>query len=217
MLMIVFGAGASHGSRRPEDARLDVAGLDPSPPPLTNELLSEQHGEFAARYPSSRPAIVSLRRALAESPNTPIESAIGSLYQAAAANPERAKHLLALRFYLCDLMDTVSKNWWSRFHGFTHYAELLDRIGAWRSTTNERVVLVTFNYDQLLERSVEAQVGNWSLGDFPTYIERSDWRLFKLHGSVGWLGCSAPRSFPEGLSQTISSPTQRTWTSRSAG
>jgi hypothetical protein len=135
MLMVVFGAGASYGSR-PERGPLAVPmPKEPVRPPLTNELLSGRHGAFAARYPSSKPAIVALRRALSEDPDCPIESAIGDLYEAAAGNPERARHLLALRFYLCDLIETVSNEWWDQFHGFTHYTELLDRIGArlWRT------------------------------------------------------------------------------------
>jgi hypothetical protein len=180
MLMIVFGAGASYGSH-PLGRRVEAPR-----PPLTNELLSEQYGGFAAKYPSSRPAIIGLRKALLEDPDTPIEEAISNLYQAATRNPERAKHLLALRFYLCDLVETVTNEWWTNLHGFTHYAELLDRVGTWRSVTGEPVVLVTFNYDGMLERSAEAQVGNWTLSSFASYVERSDWRLYKLHGSVGW-------------------------------
>lgn len=121
-----------------------------------------------------------------EHPDTPIEVAIGNLYEAAARSPERSRHLLALRFYLCDLVETVANEWWTHYHGFTHYAELLDRIGTWRGETGEPVVLVTFNYDEMLERSVEAQVGNWTLRDFSSYVERPDWQLVKLHGSVGW-------------------------------
>jgi hypothetical protein len=186
MLMVVFGAGASYGSR-PERGPLEAPmPFEPERPPLTAELLSENHGVFAARYPSSRPAIVALRRSLLEDPNNTIEAAIGDLYEAAASNPERAKHLLALRFYLCDLVETVSNKWWDDLQGFTHYAELLDRIGTWRRRTREPVVLATFNYDELLERSLEGQVGDWRLIGFKSYVARADWQLFKLHGSVGW-------------------------------
>jgi hypothetical protein len=186
MLMVVFGAGASYGSRPETGPRARASPVEHVRPPLTDELLSGRHGTFAARYPSSRPAIVALRRARAEGPDTPIESAIGDLYEAAAHNPERARHLLALRFYLCDLVGTVSTEWWDRLDGFTHYTELLDRIGTWRLKTDEPVVLVTFNYDRLLDLTTEAQVGDWRLGGFPSYIGRSDWQLLKLHGSVGW-------------------------------
>lgn len=160
--------------------------FEPQRPPLTNELFLEEHGSFASKYPSSRPVIVALRRVLAEDPDKPVEAAIGDLYQAAAGNPERAMHLLALRFYLADLVESVSNAWWEGLHGFTHYTDLLDRIGVWRHKTREPVVLVTFNYDRLLDLTVQAQVPGWTLDEFSSYIERPDWQLLKLHGSVGW-------------------------------
>jgi hypothetical protein len=66
------------------------------------------------------------------------------------------------------------------------YADLLDRLGVWRSESGQRVALVTLNYDELLDKSAEGQVGSWQLTDFSAYLERPDWHLFKLHGSVGW-------------------------------
>lgn len=185
MLMVIFGAGASHGSR-PGDSLASDQLRNLNRPPLTRELLDERYGEYAARYPSSRPAIVALRKALSDDPNLPIETAIAELYEAASGSPERARHLLALRFYLWDLLRTVSRAWRDGHHGFTHYTDLLDRIGTWRDETGEPIVLVTFNYDELLDRSIEDQVGNWQLRDFSSYVARSDWQLFKLHGSVGW-------------------------------
>jgi hypothetical protein len=184
--MIIFGAGASYGSRRERHPREPLELGEPQRPPLTNELLLDKFGRFADSYPSSRPAIVALRRALSEYSDKPIEAAISELYQAAAGDRERAMHLLALRFYLCDLVETVSTDWWKHFHGFTHYTELLDRIGTWRRQTGEPVLLVTFNYDTLLDRTAEDQAGDWKLGDFPSYVKRNDWQLYKLHGSVGW-------------------------------
>lgn len=68
MLMVVFGAGASYGSRR-EGGSLELPEIRGSErPPSTDELLSEKYGAFAARYPSSRPAIVALRKELREHP-----------------------------------------------------------------------------------------------------------------------------------------------------
>lgn len=93
---------------------------------------------------------------------------------------------MALRFYLADLVESEAGKWWDAFHGFTLYADLLERLGAWRSRSREAIVLVTFNYDELLDRSIEAQAGNWTLTTFASYIDRSDWRLYKLHGSTAW-------------------------------
>jgi hypothetical protein len=178
--MVVFGAGASHGSRR--HTRADGT----LPPPLTAALFGEEFGSFAARYPASRPAIVHLRQALERHPNELIEEAIGRLYEEASRYAERARHLLALRFYLSDLIQQQADEWWEHWHGFTLYAELLERLGAWRAKVGEEVVLVTFNYDTLLDRSLEAQVATHAFTGFASYTDREDWRLYKLHGSTNW-------------------------------
>jgi hypothetical protein len=127
-----------------------------------------------------------LRKAQAEWPNALIEAEIGKLFNEAPNNPERARHLLGLRFYLSDLIGSLAKGWWDAFDGFTFYGELLERLGVWRSMNCGEIALVTFNYDQMLDWSAAGQVGDWDLGEFPSYIERSDWRLYKLHGSTGW-------------------------------
>lgn len=194
MLMVIFGAGASYGSQpvTPEDdsriSRLAGRGSHGTPPrpPLTRELFSEDFAGFTEAYPASRPAIVSLRKALVRDPEILIETEIGKLYIEADADPERARHLLALRFYLADLIADQTARWWKALNGFTHYTELLEQLGRWRARTGEPVVLVTFNYDELLDRTVEAQVGNWTLDSIDSYIDRRDWRVYKLHGSTGW-------------------------------
>src|ERR1039458_2457729 len=188
MLMIIFGAGASYGSRpfpeQGDESLLGIAAGAGRPmvprPPLTDGLFSEELGEFAASYPSCRPAIVRLRHAHELRPEAPVEEEIARLYEDARGprgDPERERHLLALRFYLWDLIQTQTRAWWDMFHGFTYYTDLLDRLGSWRLETNETVALVTFNYDELLDRSAEAQARNWTLDAFSSYVERDDWRL----------------------------------------
>lgn len=181
MLMVIFGAGASHGS-----IASNIQPVSAGRPPLTADLFSPGYGSFAVRYPSSRPAIVRLRKTQSERPDALIEAEIGKLFSEAPKNPERARHLIALRFYLNDLIDSLAKSWWEAFHGFTFYAELLERLGVWRSSANDEIALVTFNYDQMLDWSATSQVGDWDLGEFPSFVERTDWRLYKLHGSTGW-------------------------------
>ena len=178
MLIVVFGAGASHGSSA---LRLDAR------PPLTSELFAIQHSEIADRYPASRPAIMRLRHAMSgPDPKRPIEAEIARLFEEAEYSPERARHLLGLRFYLNDLVESITSKWWQQLDGFSFYGQLLERLGSWRSANQEAIALVTFNYDELLDLSAIAQAGDWSLADFPSYVKRPDWRLYKLHGSTTW-------------------------------
>lgn len=188
MLMVVFGAGASFGSRPGEGVitREDMVGESVRRPPLTKDLFSAELSGYANKYPASRPAIVLLRDEMAANPAGLIEEAIGRFSEDASKDPERARHMLALRFYLWELIATETQTWWDGLNGFTHYANLLARLGRWRARTGESAVLVTFNYDELLDRSLEAQAGDLRLDSFHSYIDRADWRLYKLHGSVGW-------------------------------
>ena len=186
--MVIFGAGASHGSRADDDV-IDagaVAGRRVYRPPVTAGLFDERFGEYASKYPSSRPAIVRLRQAPRDRPTLLIEQEIGNLYQEASTNPERVRQLLALRFYLQDLIESETNKWSELFHGITLYTNLLERLGTWRSRSREPIVLVTFNYDTLIDRSVEDQTANWHLTTFASHIKRDDWRLYKLHGSTAW-------------------------------
>lgn len=107
-------------------------------PPLTAGLFDEHLGGYASAYPSSRPAIVNLRPVAERGEGPPIEEAIAKLYEAASSDPERARHLLVLRFYLSDLVETEADHWWNLWHGFTHYAQLLERLGQWRAASGGR-------------------------------------------------------------------------------
>jgi hypothetical protein len=192
MLMVIFGAGASYGSvdlaLGPGPAQnAEATRLDGLRPPLTAELLSPRFGEFAAKYPGSVPAIVQLQHAIAGRPDPAIEAAIGDLSSLAASDNEVARHMLALRFYLSDLIETTADNWWQENHGINHYSRLLARIGVWRNAIGEPVALVTFNYDTLLDRSLDSQLAvGRKRAHWNDYVDRPDWRLYKLHGSTAW-------------------------------
>ena len=181
MLTVIFGAGASHGSAPPDGI---PAGA--TPPPLTSQLVSSAYGDVASQFPASRPAILRLQRALRDRPGTLIEAEMSALVEESAARPEVARHLVALRYYLSEVIEREAGAWSKALNGFTAYGELLDRLGVWRSSADEPVAIVTFNYDVLLDESAVAQAGDWQLDTFGSYTERSDWPLYKLHGSTNW-------------------------------
>ena len=67
--------------------------------------------------------------------------------------------------------------------GITNYVTLLDQLRRSRPN-NEPVLLVTFNYDRMIESALPS-VGI-SISELPHYIENDAFKLFKLHGSVHW-------------------------------
>lgn len=202
MLMIIFGAGATHGAI-PGD---EVAGraADRSPPPVTASLFSREYAELAERYPSCIPIIARLRRSLAENRAKAIELEISRLAVEAGDDPEFARQFLSLRFYLAGVIESATQWWFEAVRGATHYVELLARVGAWRAKTQERVALVTLNYDRMLDLTLERQTGELfltSARSFDAYINRDDWRLYKLHGSTSW--CRVVDTGPGGIATRV--------------
>jgi hypothetical protein len=51
---------------------------------------------------------------------------------------------------------------------------------------NEPVLLVTFNYDTMIETALSSAPINLGISDFQHYDHNDDFKLFKLHGSVNW-------------------------------
>jgi hypothetical protein len=77
------------------------------------------------------------------------------------------------------------KEWRKHHHGTTNYATFLREIERWRSEFNEKVCLVTFNYDTMLEDAAH-QVLRLDLQSLPSYITCPDYKVIKPHGSVNW-------------------------------
>jgi hypothetical protein len=112
-----------------------------------------------------------------------VEQVLEGLQREAPEYPERRRQLAALRYYL-HLMFWQSEGPWNGVsRGVTNHAALLDQIERWRRA-DERICLVTFNYDRLIETSLRG-VGV-RIGDLPDYIANDTYKLIKLHGSIDW-------------------------------
>lgn len=188
MRMVIFGAGASR------DAVTDSPLTPGRRLPLAAELFSKSNvdGAIARKYPPS----ISIIDRLSEKPRSGesdlIEARLGALQQRAGSDPEIARQLMALRFYLSDFIRSKTAAINEDHAGFTNYVRLLRKIGDWRSENDEQVVLVTFNYDTLIDEALESQLGNINLheGDNLDHMTQwPDWKLVKLHGSANWSRC----------------------------
>lgn len=173
MLLVIFGAGASHGSA-------DSGALSP---PLAKELLD--HGEIARRYPASRSVIDYLRRTMNEQ-EIGLEEALEQFDAMAASTLERRQQLVAFRFYLCQLIGDVTGAWLAATHGFTRYLTLFNYLREWQEKSKEPIRLVTFNYDTLIEEALTSIIPGWRFDTRDACITRTDWTLYKLHGSITW-------------------------------
>jgi hypothetical protein len=176
MLMVVFGAGASY------DSAPSLPSNTQWRPPLANELFQEraQFAEIANRYTKLLPIIPYLR----EPEGGSVESVLERLRGQAEKRAERHRQLAAVRYYLREVLWACTQRWTKEIWRVTNYRTLLDKIAQARRS-NEPVLLVTFNYDTLLEDALSDH--GFRTDDIQDYVEsHPTYKLIKLHGSINW-------------------------------
>jgi hypothetical protein len=178
MLMVIFGAGASHDSS-PTNPSGHPGG---NRPPLANSLF-EDRKEF--RGPRSAfPHIQSLIPQLMPHGDRSVEQTLQRYTDQAPGDPLRKQQLLAIRYYLQLIFRVIVPDWLGEIGDFTNYDALLEQIRHHRKGS-EPVCLVTFNYDTLLERALNKQF-KMTFEVLDDYIRCPDYKVFKLHGSQNW-------------------------------
>jgi hypothetical protein len=185
-LAIIFGAGASYDflptyppgpGDRFRDRRIPLA-----------DHLFENRSEFADIASKLRRLVAILPELRSRSGNRSVEQVLEelrSLQQEHPYWPRRQRELTAIRFYLQQAI------WWSELAmvgqamGVSNYATLIGYIEQFRRS-EEPVILITFNYDTLIERALFLQFDDLTFTAIDDYVRRPTYKLFKLHGSVNW-------------------------------
>jgi len=178
-LLLVAGAGASNDSRF---AGADDAQDHDAKPPLAKELFSASYSGVLRPNRHLDGALLHMRRAVANRED--IEEAMDRLQlDAEAGDQEREKQLLALRFWVHAVMGRVGS--WAP-SGLTNHFLLLDILRSKQAIAGlDDVMVVTFNWDLLMERAIES-VYEHEIAGFEDYLSHDQIRLWKLHGSVDW-------------------------------
>jgi hypothetical protein len=200
MLMVIFGAGASHDSSpdfTPQPPSAVVNGRPTTPvnqreawrPPLAASLFLDSNGVFGHiisnhHYRKLLPILPRLRRPTNGSVEQELELLLAEVNDQAVEDAERRRQLFAVRYYLHDLLKELGNQWLKETSGVTNYVTLLDQIRH-LNTGGEPVCLVSFNYDILLDRAL------LSFGFKETAPEDQPsahpiFKLLKPHGSVYW-------------------------------
>ncbi len=119
--------------------------------------------------------------------NVSMEEALeGIRTRAGTTNPNLLPKLIALRSYIADVVDGSEKRWSVGHKDATNQLRLFSLLEDWRERMNEKIRVVTFNYDHLAERAVQRATVGLGFGALPTYIKADSHRVYKLHGSVDW-------------------------------
>lgn len=179
-MLALFGAGASYDSID-VDSALSATRTDLREwrPPTVNELFQprDTFGSIMERswFKPAIPLVVDLRRRLTAR-GTSLEHELDLIQgQADDGDEPAARGLMALRFYLLELLTHSSREWPRSGFGTTNYHWLVDRLDRWARLSGEPVLYVTFNYDALLERAI-ADVHDWSFTSLDRYTSHgSSW------------------------------------------
>jgi len=118
-------------------------------------------------------------------PGTSFEQRLEELQAEGERDPVRQSQLAAVRFYLRMMLWFCEQRWISASQGVTNYHSLIDQLRRSRRP-NEPVLLVTFNYDRLIEQALTVFGVGIEITGFPQYIDSNIFKLYKLHGSVHW-------------------------------
>ena len=179
--MIVFGAGASYDSVR---SRRDLGNFSiysyPFRPPLADQLFDNRgyFNEALNLYPEARSIAQRLRDLPA---GASLEDRLSGFLKESETYEPLRRQLTAVRFYLWE----CGRKWGEEASWTTNYLGLLHQIDRfWRHARQQNVCLVSFNYDFMLDKALEAVIER-PLASFEDYIRPPYW-LIKPHGSVNW-------------------------------
>lgn len=192
MLLVIFGAGASYDSvpdLKPPDPPLSAlrppmqnTHYENERPPLASQLFDNRPSfvEAMKRFPQCMPLIPLLRKE-----GVAVEQELARFQEQAARFPQRHRQLAAIRYYLHFAIWECERVWRHRHVGITNYATLLDEIERWRFEFNQWVCFVTFNYDPMLDITMQ-EVLRFGIQDLNSYVSHENYMLIKLHGSTNW-------------------------------
>lgn len=174
--LIILGAGASYDSLDETQYNLNSGELYNFRPPLTNGIFElSRFGSFINKQAeiSSLATFINSRvprRMTFEEALYDVEANIVS------SNEDRYKWLIAVRFYIADLFNEISKRYSQKVN---NYGYIIDRLNDYCSGCG---IIVNFNYDLLLECNIPSII---DATDITSYIS-SRIKVIKIHGACNW-------------------------------
>jgi hypothetical protein len=181
--MVIFGAGASYDSlaRGPSGEYGSVWR-----PPLANELFDPRWGPYITLFPQAASLITDL-----EKPGTNVEGELEKFQNDTEQYARLRVPLTAIRYYLQSMLSSCQSRWGLETRHVTNYNPLLLQIDRWVKVEK---VLVSFNYDTLLEEALDSTLGIRfdSMGDYVT----GNYKVIKPHGSINWWHSVDSPKFP---------------------
>lgn len=183
VLLVIAGAGASYDCLTGDDMTSWNYYRVQGRPPLANELFAPRK-KFAEQMPEPLRGLAAHLRS-AVNAGTSMEEELESV----AKRPDDVayRELMALRFYLNDVITYCDTEVQLNGRAGTRYDALVRALDTWSRDTSKSIAYATFNYDRCLERAFSAN-GSPAMNQLTDYVRDSSFRrLYKLHGSIGWV------------------------------
>lgn len=199
-LLVVIGAGASYDSWPPH---IPIDPLRHQRIPMANELFDFEKAQNALLNDLHLLGLAAKlrRKARSEKEHFDIEAELANINNLAmkSSNLDDLQKLFVARFYIHSLITDLTEATVNHTHGHTSYIDLINQLQAWitKAPGMRSVVIVSFNYDDLLERAMANVYNfNWEDADarYPIakYYQNRSMKVFKPHGSINW-GVSVSR------------------------
>jgi len=214
--LFIIGAGASHGfsfqnDREYRETRSLTGGYEevfvelPMQPPLVNDIFKEGFSDIYKKYPGVMSCISDARF------YRDVEGYFQKEWELLERStaPELLRNHINVQFYLQHLFTEITKV--CDQHQYNLYDTFVRKLDHYiRSNTNERIAIISFNYDFLLERAIERR-NKFEFKTINDYIDdRNRLNLFKPHGSAnwGWI-INQPNPITMGTPNIVNTPTFR--------
>jgi hypothetical protein len=173
--LIILGAGASF------DYSFDDKLADEKKPPLTNNLFDDEYDSILSKYPG---ALVFASEIL-------ISENLENFFQEQWEiiknhyDPDLLNKIINTQYYLQDLFHTISAKCSNNKRN--NYTTLVSLISKYQVTNNQQMLVTSFNYDTLLEQSINSVLA-YDYKKIDDYIDNTKKiMLFKPHGSCNWI------------------------------
>ena len=154
-------------------------------PPTGFEIFDDKYESFISQYPAARLSIP-----LFEAKDKNIEECMEEEWQIFKSyySPQVAIRHINIQFYLQSLFKAISKDVVEKHYRNNLYSLFLNKFqGYLAANPSERISLVSFNYDTILDNFI-SQIYRYPLNKMDDYINWNDRNilLFKPHGSCNW-------------------------------
>lgn len=194
MLMIIFGAGASYDScptyppNVPINEKNGLKAEDEyGRPPLAKDLFSNrpQFRDILDKFHHCKGVVPKLRAGRVLTGEKPLEEVLQEIEIEVATYRRGSAELAAIKCYIHEAIQKTQLFWDVAMRGVSNYLTLLREVDR-NNAKSEKIALITFNYDTLIEDALAKL--DYRVDSMNAYTRNaaSPFQLFKLHGSVNW-------------------------------